>query len=324
MARVRRVPGDRAIVVTNASDGSTGVAVVITTYNHARFLDDAITSVLAQSAPADEIIVVDDGSTDQPERVTDGYPTVRLISQRRSGLAAARNTGWRAARSDFVVFLDADDRLAAKAIEINTTRLLEHPEAAFSYGAYVNVSEELDVVGDERVFFAAHDGFADFLRGNRIGMHATVMYRRSVVAEVGGFLDGLAACEDYDLYLRIVRSHRVVHGDEILAEYRHHGNNMSRDSAMMLKAALDVLRRQKDGARSAGLLSAYRDGVAEWKRYYVELWLTAVVSAVRSRALDMALARQGVSLVSMAPITMITVASEGFAARVTARIRSLR
>ncbi|MGK2955511.1 MAG: glycosyltransferase family 2 protein [Solirubrobacterales bacterium] len=323
MASVRRLPGGRAIVVTNASDGSTRVAVVITTYNHARFLDDAITSVLAQSVAVDEIIVVDDGSTDQPDRITDCHPTVRLIRQRRSGLAAARNTGWRAARSGFVVFLDADDRLKRNAIEINTARLLAQPEAAFSYGAYVNVGEHLDVVGDH-VFFAADDGFADFLRGNRIGMHATVMYRRSVVAEVGGFLDGLAACEDYDLYLRIVRSHPVVHGDEILAEYRHHGSNMSHDSAMMLRSALDVLRSQKESARSAGLLSAYFDGVAEWKRYYVESWLTAVVSAVRSRALDMALVRQGVSLVSMAPITMITVAFEGFAARITARIRSLR
>jgi glycosyltransferase involved in cell wall biosynthesis len=307
--------------VTNASDGSTGVAVVITTYNHARFLDDAITSVLAQSAAVDEIIVVDDGSTDQPDRITDRYPTVRLIRQRRSGLAAARNTGWRAAGSDFVVFLDADDRLRPNAIEINTARLLAHPETAFSYGAYVNVSVDLDVVGD-RVFFAAHDGFADFLRGNRIGMHATVMYRRSVVAAVGGFVDGLPACEDYDLYLRIARSHPMVHGDEILAEYRRHGANMSRDPAMMLESALDVLRSHKDSARSVGLMPAYRDGVAAWKRHYVEEWLTTAVSAVRSREPDMVVARQGASLVSMAPITVIRLVFDRLATRVAAWIRS--
>jgi glycosyltransferase involved in cell wall biosynthesis len=307
--------------VTNASDGSTGVAVVITTYNHARFLDDAITSVLAQSAAVDEIIVVDDGSTDQPDRITDRYPTVRLIRQRRSGLAAARNTGWRAAGSDFVVFLDADDRLRPNAVEINTARLLAHPETAFSYGAYVNVSVDLDVVGD-RVFFAAHDGFADFLRGNRIGMHATVMYRRSVVAAVGGFVDGLPACEDYDLYLRIARSHPMVHGDEILAEYRRHGANMSRDPAMMLESALDVLRSHKDSARSVGLMPAYRDGVAAWKRHYVEEWLTTAVSAVRSREPDMVVARQGVSLVSMAPITVIRLVFDRLATRVAAWIRS--
>ena len=137
--------------MTSASDGSTSVAVVITTYNHARFLDDAITSVLAQSRAVNELIVVDDGSTDHPERITDRYRTVRLIRQQRSGLAAARNTGWRAAASDFLVFLDADDCLKPNAIEANTTRLLVHPEAAFSYGAYVNVLMDLDRVSGQRV-----------------------------------------------------------------------------------------------------------------------------------------------------------------------------
>jgi glycosyltransferase involved in cell wall biosynthesis len=304
--------------MTHASAGVAGVAVVITTYNHARFLDDAIASVLAQSSPADEIIVVDDGSTDHPERVTDRHRAVRLIRQERSGLAAARNTGWRAAESEFVVFLDADDCLKRDAIDTNATRLLAHPEAAFSYGAYVNVHMDVNRTGG-RVFRAADDGFADFLRGNPIGMHATVMYRRSAVAAVGGFADGLPACEDYDLYLRIVRGHTIVHGDEILAEYRHHGANMSRDSAMMLKSALDVLRSRKDDARSVGLLRAYRDGVAAWKRHYAGLWVSAVASAVRSRRFDMVLARQGVSLIRMAPLTVTRSALERLAARFTAR-----
>lgn len=302
--------------MTNAPDGSADVTVVITTYNHARFLDDAITSVLAQSAAANEIIVVDDGSTDHPERITDDYPNVRLIRTANSGLAAARNTGWRAATSEFLVFLDADDCLTQRAIAANITLLLAHPEAAFSYGAYVNVRIDLDLVS-ERVFEAADDGFADFLRGNPIGMHATVMYRRAVVAAVGGFADGLPACEDYDLYLRIVRSHAIVHGEEILAEYRHHGANMSRDSAMMLRSALDVLHSRKHDARCAGLLPAYREGEAAWKRHYVEQWLSAVVSAVRSREFDMLLARQGASLISIAPVTVVSQALD----RLTGRLR---
>lgn len=301
-------------VVRDAADGSVRVAVVIPTYNHAHFLDDAIASVLAQSSPVNEIIVVDDGSTDRPERVTDRHPAVRLIRQQQSGLAAARNTGWRAAESELVVFLDADDRLRPDAIGINATRLLAHPEAAFSYGAYVNVHMTVNRTGG-RLFRAADDGFADFIRGNPIGMHATVMYRRTVLAAVGGFTEGLPACEDYDLYLRIARGHTIVHGGEILAEYRHHGVNMSRDSALMLKSALRVLRTQKDDARSAGLLRAYGAGVRGWKRHYAGLWLSAVASAVRSREFDMVLARQGVSLIRMAPITVTRAALERFVAR---------
>jgi glycosyltransferase involved in cell wall biosynthesis len=87
------------------------VAIVITTYNHASFLEAAIRSALEQSVPADQIIVVDDGSTDHPERVTDQFSAIRSIRQSNAGLSAARNTGWRAATTEFVVFLDADDRL---------------------------------------------------------------------------------------------------------------------------------------------------------------------------------------------------------------------
>ena len=306
--------------MTHEADGSVRVAVVIPTYNHARFLDDAIASVLAQTSPVNEIIVVDDGSTDHPERVTDRHQAVRLIRQQQSGLAAARNTGWRAAQSEFVVFLDADDRLKPDAIGTNAARLLANPDAAFSYGAYVNVHMTVNRTGG-RLFRAADDGYADFIRGNPIGMHATVMYRRTVLAAVGGFTDGLPACEDYDLYLRIARGHPIVHGDEILAEYRHHGVNMSRDSALMLKSALRVLRSQKDDARSAGLRRAYGDGVRGWKRHYAGLWLSAVASAVRSGELDMVLARQGVSLIRMAPITVARSALDRLVTRSTARTR---
>ena len=79
------------------------VAIVITTYNHAQFLASALRSAVSQTRPAAEIIVVDDGSTDDPEAVTRTFAGVRLIRQPNAGLAAARNTGWRAATSEFVV-----------------------------------------------------------------------------------------------------------------------------------------------------------------------------------------------------------------------------
>src|SRR5580765_3123297 len=87
------------------------VSVIITTYNQARFLADAVRSALAQTAPVSDVIVVDDGSTDDPARVVVGFPEVQLIRQANRGLASARNTGWHAARGHYVVFLDADDRL---------------------------------------------------------------------------------------------------------------------------------------------------------------------------------------------------------------------
>ena len=82
------------------------------------------------------------------------------------------------------------------------------------------------------------------LRFNYIGMLATVMYRRSVLEVVKGFDTSVAACEDYDLYLRITRLHPIIWHGNVVAEYRQHGSNISSDPELMLKSSLKVLRRQ--------------------------------------------------------------------------------
>src|SRR5436190_1048483 len=92
------------------------IALVINTYEQAHFLPASIESSLAQKVPFDQIIVVDDGSTDNPAAVVAGYPDVRLIRQSNAGLAAARNTGLDAVSSDFIMFLDADDLLTPSAV----------------------------------------------------------------------------------------------------------------------------------------------------------------------------------------------------------------
>src|SRR5215472_8988709 len=115
---------------------SPPVSIVITTYNHAQFLAEAIESTLAQAPLPDEVIVVDDGSTDDPGAVVARYPNIKLIRHPNQGLAAARNTGWRAARGRYVVFLDADDRLLPEALASNLRRFDERPECAFVYGGF--------------------------------------------------------------------------------------------------------------------------------------------------------------------------------------------
>jgi glycosyltransferase involved in cell wall biosynthesis len=281
------------------------VAVVITTYNHACFLGAALRSALAQSVPADEVIVVDDGSADHPERVTARFDGVRCIRQPNAGLSAARNTGWRAATSEFVVFLDADDRLLPDALAHNLRRLSAEPDAGMSYGGYVDV----DALAGRRhleEFLPLTDGYSSLLRRNLIGMHGAVMYRRDRLAEIGGFDEGLPACEDYDVYLRMALRFPILFVAEPLAEYWHHGGNMSSDSAMMLRHVLRVLRRQRATAGRLGLLRAYRAGVVNRKRYYVSTWCFSVLLALRRRSLDRSLVRQGASLARQAPLTVLS------------------
>ncbi len=275
------------------------VAVVVPTYNHARFLGDALDSVLAQTCPASEIIVVDDGSTDQPERVTERYPQVRLLRQDNRGLAAARNAGLRASAADHLVFLDADDRLRPGAIAYNLELLASDPAAGLAYGAYANVGYSGDI-RPAPFRPVPREAFGAFLRGNQIGMHGTVMYRRAPLEAAGGFREGLPACEDYDAYLRIARRYPVLCRPEVLAEYWHHGGNMSRNSALMLRAALDVLAVYKGDAAAAGLARDYRLGVAGWKRYYASVWVDAARNMGR-RNLNRRMIRQGLDVLRLAP-----------------------
>jgi glycosyltransferase involved in cell wall biosynthesis/SAM-dependent methyltransferase len=260
---------DADTIVSRATlQGAGSVAVVVTTYNHVAYLDDAIGSVICQSVPADEIIVVDDGSTDHPDIVVSRYSQVRLIRQRNQGLSAARNNGLQAAVSDKIIFLDADDRLCRDAIEAGLQCFLRHLEAGFVYGGFRHV----DAVGDITSGPICHDIGPDphitFLRGNQVGMHGTVMYDRRRLLDAGGFDLSLRRCEDYDIYLRMSRNHSVASHHHVVAEYRLHGTNMSSNYLEMLHSAQRVLARYRPPERSGPAAAAWRQGQANWRRYY--------------------------------------------------------
>jgi glycosyltransferase involved in cell wall biosynthesis/SAM-dependent methyltransferase len=253
------------------------VAVVIPTYNHSRFLADAIASVERQTFPAAEIIVVDDGSTDHPEHVVAQFPGVRFIRQVNKGLAAARNTGLRAASSDKVIFLDADDLLAPDAIESGLACFSNHLDAGFIYGAHRMVNAEGMPVSKVKFEAIGRDAFASFLKGNCIGMHATVLYDRRRLVACGGFNETLRRCEDYDLYLRLSLKHPVASHPKLAADYRWHGANMSADIMGMLNSVLRVQGAfaelaHQDPARSR----AFDEGREIWRAYYSERCLDRI------------------------------------------------
>jgi glycosyltransferase involved in cell wall biosynthesis len=291
------------------------VSVVIPTYTHAHFLAEAIASARDQDGEPAEIIVVDDGSKDSPEMVVSRYPGVRLIRQQNAGLAAARNAGWRACTGALVVFLDADDRLLPGALEANLRLLEANPGSGFVYGRYRFIGRDGSRRKDAHFAELGADPFAAFLRGNVVGMHATVMYRREILAESGGFDPGLRACEDYDLFLRLSRRFRVACHPHMLAEYRIHGGNMSRNNAFMLDWALKVLRRQRAAARAdPAWRRAYRQGVRNWRRHYAEQQLGRVWTAPDARAV-LDLARIGVR----APAAVMSMASGALLRRMPGR-----
>src|ERR1700734_3040068 len=112
------------------------VAVIIPTFNHAHFIGEAIKSVLAQTRQADEIIVVDDGSTDDPRTVAAQFQKIYLIRQDNRGPSAARNTGLQRCKTSHLVFLDADDRLLPTALETGLRCFTGRSDCAFVYGGF--------------------------------------------------------------------------------------------------------------------------------------------------------------------------------------------
>ena len=249
-----------------AAHPSEGVSIVIPCYNQARFLAEAIESALAQTYPNIEIVVVDDGSTDNTAAVTTRYERVHYIHQRNQGLPAARNTGLRHSLGRMLVFLDADDRLLPGAVSEGVRHLLEHEDSALASGEHRYIKDDGTILQEWKRVMPGSNHFEALLRGNYIGMIAAVIFRRSAIESVGAFDTSLNACEDYDLYLRIAAQFPISAHDRVVAEYRRHDGAMSNDPARMLHAAVTVLKRQSKalGDRPE-LLAAWRCGLREWR-----------------------------------------------------------
>lgn len=271
------------------------VSVVIPCFNQARYLNEAIKSLLNQTYERVEIIVVDDGSTDDTAQVATGYPDVVLISQENRGLSAARNRGIQASHGDLLVFLDADDRLLPVALSAGVACLYAHPECAFAYGQFQFIHADGTLMRKMGRKPGGRNAYLEFLRVNRVAMHAAVIYRRGVFKHVGGFNTALRRCEDYDMYLRIVRRFPVAEHPAMVAEYRRHPESISNDARAMLESTLAVLdgelpyitnnperlaafqegRRQVTGFYTFRLIRGAlppRINRSNWRRSFADLW----------------------------------------------------
>jgi len=242
------------------------ISVIIPCYNHGRYLRTAIESVLAQTYPNVEIIVVDDGSKDNTKEVAAGFDKVKYVYQQNSGLSASRNTGIKESKGEYLLFLDADDWLYPEALQINYDALQQNPKAAFVSGAYemkfVESNEVKEIVREVKM-----EPYEALLHNNYVGMIATVLFRRFVFDEFQYDVN-LKRCEDYDLYFKITRKYPVVHHQQKIAVYCIHQANMSSNEADMLDTVLEVLKRQKKLLKSANEMKAFEKGKEIWKNYY--------------------------------------------------------
>lgn len=244
------------------------VSIILACYNCATYVAEAIESALGQTWPCVEVLVVDDGSDDGTSEIVAQYP-VRYFRSMRSGVAAARNRALSECRGDYVIFLDGDDRLLPEAAAAGALCLMQHPDCCMSMGYHNLITEFGGLIRNRRKPVGLRDPYARLLRSNFIECTSSVLFRRDLLVQCGGFREQLTVGEDYDLYLRLVRVYRICMHAETVAEYRMHQNNISHRSALMLTTTLRVLHSQRPHAWvSLKRAACYVWGAWSWRRKY--------------------------------------------------------
>jgi glycosyltransferase involved in cell wall biosynthesis len=218
------------------------ISVIIPCYDHGRFLHEAIESVRAQSVPALEIIVVNDGSTDNTREAALSYESVRYIYQPRRGPGAARNRGIRASTGEYLVFLDADDRLLPNHFAACLRSFQADPELRLVWGDFRWFGE--DGTWHTHTCTPKPDYYGAMLHFGMMGPPATVMVKRTVFPKLGGFRTDYRACEDLEMWLRIARLYPVTCHHELIAEYRRHPGQLHQQWDTLLIGGFQVLQDQ--------------------------------------------------------------------------------
>lgn len=257
------------------------VSVIIPCYKQAQFLPDVLISIASQTYGSVEVVVVDDGSPDNTVEVATQHG-VRCIRQENKGASEARNAGFRASHGEYIVFIDADDRLTPRSIEAHLQCFAEHPEAGFVVGG-------IDILRGEireepmRPSPAVADQYEELLKANHVANTMAVMFRRVVLETVGGFDGALSAGEDYELLLRAARSFSGATHSTVVALYRRHETNASRDGARMLRGMLGVIRSQRSFLQgNARLKKAFRIGEAFWRDWFGGVTIKQILMNLRN------------------------------------------
>lgn len=202
------------------------VTVYITNYNYAQFVRQSIESVLSQTFKDYELIVIDDGSTDNSREIIEEYrglPNVTVLYQENKGLNVTNNIAMRKARGKYLMRLDADDFLEGNALEAMVARMESDPETGLVFSNYYYVDESGNVFGEER----RHDFDREVSLYDQPAHGACTLIRLDFLREVGGYDEAFSCQDGYDLWARFVRHYKVRNVGESLFYYRRHTTNLT-------------------------------------------------------------------------------------------------
>lgn len=232
----------------------TGVSVVVPSYNHGAFIETALRSIIKQSLAPAELIVIDDGSTDNSTSIIDlvlrqcSFPC-ELIARENRGLCATLNEGLARAQSEYFAYLGSDDLWLPGFLKARAELLDDRPAAVLAYGHAYFVDEENRVVDCTADWANYVDGDArQMLLSTIAPMSPTVVYHREALARHGW--NEAARLEDYELYLRLCAEGEFAFDPRALSAWRRHRTNVSWDQKLMLA---EQLKAQREAAQRFGL-----------------------------------------------------------------------
>ncbi|MCE5185483.1 MAG: glycosyltransferase family 2 protein [Planctomycetaceae bacterium] len=248
----------------NAAGANLSISAVIPAYNSERHIGRALKSVLQQTLPAAEIIVIDDGSTDGTADAVRGFGSaVRLIQQPNSGVSVARNAGIAAAKGDWIAFLDADDEWLPNKLKLQTECLSRHPELMWAYANFYqgsDDSEKLDLghpakAGD----CVSHSDYLDAYVHHAYAWTGTVLVNQRIFDSVGLFEPGMKRAQDNDLWFRIAyRFPHVGYCAQPLAVYHLDTPASSTKVNDSVDFMIGLVRRHEQLSKDAGRFEAFR------------------------------------------------------------------
>lgn len=217
---------------------SSLVSIILPTYNCARFLSDSLGSVLSQTYDRYEIIVVDDGSTDNTKEVLNAFlQKIKYIDLGQNrGLPAARNIGIQSAQGTYIAFLDADDLWLPEKLQTDVEYFTQHPDVSMVYSRHMNIDEQGVVLdgGTKRRLPSGNIFIRLFSEQNFI-VPSSVVVRKEVFATAGLFDEQLFNCQDWDMWLRIAFYFKVAGINKPLVQYRHNPHSLSKNRNNVLK-----------------------------------------------------------------------------------------
>jgi glycosyltransferase involved in cell wall biosynthesis len=231
------------------------VSVIIPTYNRGNLVVQAVQSVFEQTYKKIEIIVVDDGSTDNTRDVLREYEgKIDYVYQERSERSKARNEGFRRSKGDYIAFLDSDDLWRSMKIEKQVQVLDEKPDVGLVYAGVQFVDMDGNPYPGKICWDALERKrrslYEDLMTTNIIGAPSTVMVRRLCLNTVGLFDESMVTCEDLDLWRRLAQRYVFHKIDLPLVRFRIHFGNTQGKLSMMAKGYETIIRKVSEDTPS--------------------------------------------------------------------------